>query len=100
MSFFVTRPLMPVPCSAVMSTPCSAAIFRTTGDDFVRRRSSTVVGPVAGVACVAAVAVGAAGAVDWVSVLVSAAAGALEAAMPDARAHFIAAVCRRLADAA
>src|SRR5690349_5096731 len=42
MSFFVTRPLTPVPSSFEISTPCSWAIFRTSGLDFVRRRSSTV----------------------------------------------------------
>src|ERR1043165_8891884 len=42
MSFLVTRPLRPVPSSLEMSTPCSCAILRTRGLDFVRRRSSTV----------------------------------------------------------
>ena len=42
MSFFVTRPEMPVPFSCVMSTPCSFAILRTSGDERVRRRSSSV----------------------------------------------------------
>jgi hypothetical protein len=39
-SFFVTRPEIPDPLSEVMSTPCSAAIRLTSGEDFVRRRSS------------------------------------------------------------
>src|SRR5918994_8001125 len=34
MSFLVTRPEMPVPGIPLMSTLCSAAIFRTGGDDF------------------------------------------------------------------
>src|ERR1051325_2144306 len=42
MSFLVTRPLRPVPSSLEISTPCSCAILRTRGLDFVRRRSSTV----------------------------------------------------------
>src|SRR6266545_562456 len=32
MSFFVTRPPRPVPCTRLGSTPCSDAIFATTGD--------------------------------------------------------------------
>src|SRR2546423_12968412 len=40
MSRLVTRPATPVPCSDAMLTPCSAAILRTSGDDFVRTRSS------------------------------------------------------------
>src|SRR2546423_14703325 len=40
MSLFVTRPATPDPCSDDMLTPCSAAILRTSGDDFVRTRSS------------------------------------------------------------
>src|SRR5207302_2790013 len=40
MSFFVTRPETPVPSSWVVSTLFSLAILRTSGDDFVRRRSS------------------------------------------------------------
>src|SRR5215207_1453888 len=40
MSRFVTRPAIPLPCIVAISTPCSAAIFRTSGDDFVRTRSS------------------------------------------------------------
>jgi hypothetical protein len=32
MSFFVTRPPRPVPCTFVGSTPCSEAIFATTGE--------------------------------------------------------------------
>ena len=39
-SFLVTRPEIPLPLNAVMSTPCSAAIRLTSGDDFVRSRSS------------------------------------------------------------
>src|SRR5207237_1266362 len=42
MSFLVTRPLMPVPSSCLMSMPCSSAILRTSGLDFVRRNSSAV----------------------------------------------------------
>src|SRR5215204_4151503 len=42
MSFLVTRPLIPVPSSFEMSTPCSSAILRTRGLDLVRRRSSTL----------------------------------------------------------
>jgi hypothetical protein len=42
MSFLVTRPLRPVPSSCEISTPCSCAILRTSGLDFVRRRSSAV----------------------------------------------------------
>ena len=40
MSCLVTRPPAPEPSICAMSTPCSAAIFRTTGDDFCRRSSS------------------------------------------------------------
>src|SRR5450759_1060169 len=40
MSFFVTRPAMPVPSTCAMSTPFSCAIFRTSGEDRVRMRSS------------------------------------------------------------
>ncbi len=36
MSFFVTRPPVPVPCTAVGSTPCSDAIRATTGETKVR----------------------------------------------------------------
>ena len=36
MSFFVTRPPVPVPGTALGSTPCSAAIRATTGDTKVR----------------------------------------------------------------
>ena len=43
MSFFVTRPLIPVPSSDLMSMPCSSAILRTSGLDFVRRNSSAPV---------------------------------------------------------
>src|SRR3954464_577239 len=42
MSFLVTRPASPVPGMALISTLCSAAIFRTTGVDFRFRRSSAV----------------------------------------------------------
>ena len=42
MSFLVTRPLRPVPSSPAISTPCSCAILRTSGLDFVRRSSSAV----------------------------------------------------------
>src|SRR5215217_2879125 len=42
MSFLVTRPLRPVPSSCEISTPCSCAILRTSGLDFVRRNSSAV----------------------------------------------------------
>ena len=42
MSFLVTRPLRPVPSSLAISTPCSWAILRTSGLDFVRRSSSAV----------------------------------------------------------
>ena len=48
MSFLVTRPLMPVPSSCLISTPCSSAIFRTSGLDFVRRKSSAVAPPLPG----------------------------------------------------
>src|SRR5690348_10236770 len=41
MSFFVTRPETPEPWICEMSTLFSAAILRTSGDDFVRRRSSS-----------------------------------------------------------
>ena len=40
MSFLVTRPLMPVPSMREMSTPCSSAILRTTGEERTRRSSS------------------------------------------------------------
>ena len=40
MSRLVTRPATPDPCKAAMFTPCSAAIFLTSGEDFVRTRSS------------------------------------------------------------
>src|SRR4051812_48418602 len=42
MSFLVTRPLIPVPSRREMSMPCSRAILRTSGLDFVRRNSSAV----------------------------------------------------------
>src|SRR5579864_7452730 len=44
MSFLVTRPEIPVPARAVMSTPCAFAIVRTRGEDRVRRRSARVTG--------------------------------------------------------
>src|SRR5580765_6839294 len=40
MSRLVTRPAMPLPCRFEISMPCSAAILRTSGDDFVRSLSS------------------------------------------------------------
>jgi hypothetical protein len=43
MSCFVTRPAIPVPGTLLMSTLCSAAILRTTGDDRVCRSSSGVI---------------------------------------------------------
>ncbi len=45
MSCFVTRPAKPVPGIVEMSTWCSAAILRTRGVDFFRRRSSAVSAP-------------------------------------------------------
>src|SRR5919107_798277 len=42
MSFLVTRPANPVPGMALISTLCSAAIFRTSGVDLRRSRSSTL----------------------------------------------------------
>src|SRR5881409_1023688 len=45
MSCFVTRPAKPVPGIVEMSTWCSAAILRTRGVDFLRRRSSAVSAP-------------------------------------------------------
>src|ERR671915_2016648 len=44
MSFLVTRPARPVPGTVLISTLCSAAIFRTSGVDLRRRRSSAVSG--------------------------------------------------------
>src|SRR6185436_12722899 len=44
MSFFVTRPEMPVPFSRVMSMLFALAILRTTGEDLMRRRSASVCG--------------------------------------------------------
>jgi hypothetical protein len=41
MSFLVTRPESPEPAMALMSTWCSAAIFRTSGVDLRWSRSST-----------------------------------------------------------
>ncbi len=43
MSCLVTRPEMPLPGTAAMSTPCSAAILRTTGDERCWRSSSAVI---------------------------------------------------------
>src|SRR5215216_5276001 len=40
MSFLVTRPPVPVPGISVISTPCSSARRRTTGEERVRRRVS------------------------------------------------------------
>ena len=40
MSFFVTRPEMPVPVMRLMSTLCSFAIFLTSGEDRCRTSSS------------------------------------------------------------
>ena len=42
MSFLVTRPASPLPGMALRSRLCSAAIFRTSGVDLRRRRSSAV----------------------------------------------------------
>src|SRR5712671_690179 len=42
MSFLVTRPAWPEPLKREMSTLCSAAIFRTSGVDLRRSRSSPV----------------------------------------------------------
>ncbi len=42
MSFLVTRPARPLPGMALRSRLCSAAIFRTSGVDLRRRRSSAV----------------------------------------------------------
>ena len=53
----VTRPLMPVPLISLMSTLCSFAMRRTSGDDRWRRKSSVdgvrvvVLGFVAGLRC-------------------------------------------------
>src|SRR5205823_6088296 len=44
-SFFVTRPAIPLPCNPLISTPWSAAMRRTSGEDFVRMRSSKEVPP-------------------------------------------------------
>src|SRR5918997_5915891 len=40
MSFLVTRPPVPVPGISAISTPCSSAIRRTTGEERVRRSVS------------------------------------------------------------
>src|SRR5438105_4304763 len=45
MSCLVTRPAYPLPGMREMSTLCSAAIFRTSGVDLVRNRSSAVCTP-------------------------------------------------------
>src|SRR5258706_9916360 len=45
MSCFVTLPAKPDPGIVEMSTRCSAAILRTRGVDFLRRRSSAVSAP-------------------------------------------------------
>jgi hypothetical protein len=42
MSFFVTRPPMPVPDIEEISTPCSAANLRTTGEDLANLSSSAL----------------------------------------------------------
>src|SRR5262245_37670961 len=48
MSFFVTRPEIPVPVSEAMSTLFSCAIRRTSGEERVRIRSSREAAPVGG----------------------------------------------------
>src|SRR3954471_20627077 len=60
MSFLVTRPLIPVPLIWRMSTLCSRAMRRTSGEDLCRRRSSSEVSasPVAATACTAGPASG------------------------------------------
>ena len=45
MSFFVTRPASPVPGIALRSRLCSAAIFRTSGVERRRSRSSALSPP-------------------------------------------------------
>ena len=50
MSFFVTRPALPVPWTRPTSTPCSAAIRATTGETKVRPLSEPEAAGV-GVAC-------------------------------------------------
>ena len=45
-SFLVTRPAIPLPAMALMSRLCSAAILRTSGVLFRRKRSSAVSTPV------------------------------------------------------
>ena len=61
MSCLVTRPPMPVPSISEISMPCSSAIFRTSGDERVRRNSSFEVdsSPALGAGGVAAVDCGA-----------------------------------------
>ena len=56
----VTRPAMPVPWIREMSTSCSLAILRTTGDERRRRRCSTE-----SEACVASCWAASAGSTDW-----------------------------------
>src|SRR6185312_12922274 len=50
MSFLVTRPASPVPGIALRSRLCSAAIFRTSGVDRRRSRSSAVSLPLPAIA--------------------------------------------------
>ena len=60
MSCLVTRPPMPDPAICAMSTLCSCAMRRTSGDDFCRRRSSVRLAggvAIAGVAAAVAAAV-------------------------------------------
>ncbi len=70
MSFFVTRPPVPVPCTVLGSTPCSDAIRATTGETNVRPL------PDAGAAVGVGAGVGAVGS----AVSVAAASDASEAA--------------------
>src|SRR5256885_1589883 len=65
-SFLVTRPAIPLPCMAVISRPCSAAILRTSGDERVRMRSSKLFPFPEGVGAVGAAAVGCEGAAERV----------------------------------
>ena len=62
MSSRVTRPPAPEPVTRAMSTPCSAAIFRTSGVERVLSRSSRVSSPPAAGAGGAGAGAGAAGA--------------------------------------
>ena len=50
-SRLVTRPAMPLPASCEISTPCSAAMRRTSGELFVRMRSSKPLFGARGAAC-------------------------------------------------